>query len=79
MLTNIRALADHFLTALPNINTLHVGECDLRVTTSNTTPQPQNSDVSLIAIGGYSDAPSVAIDLLRHLIAAAESGVGIEL
>jgi len=46
---------------------------------TSTTPQPQNSDVSLIAIGGYSDAPSVAIDLLRHLIAAAESGVGIGL
>ena len=44
-----------------------------------TTPQPQNGDAPLVAIGGYSDALSVGIDLCRHLTAAAESGVGIGL
>ena len=42
-----------------------------------TTPQPQTRDVPSVGIGRYSDAPSVGIDLCRHLLAAAESGVGI--
>jgi hypothetical protein len=42
-----------------------------------TTPQPQNSDALSVGIGRYSDAPSVGIDLCRHLLAAAESGVAI--
>ena len=46
---------------------------------SYTTPQPQNGDAPLVAIGGYNDALSVGIDLCRHLTAAAKSGVGIGL
>jgi hypothetical protein len=42
-----------------------------------TTPQPQNSDAPWVAIGRYRDAPSVGIELRRHLFAAAESGVAI--
>ena len=42
-----------------------------------TTPQPQNSDVRSVGIGRYSDVPSVGIDLCRHLLEDAESGVGI--
>ena len=42
-----------------------------------TTPQPKNSDIPSVGIGRYSDVPSVGIDLCRHLIVAAESGVGI--
>jgi len=42
-----------------------------------TTPQPQTRDVPSVSIGRYSDAPSVGLDLCRHLLAAAESGVGI--
>ena len=42
-----------------------------------TTPQPQTRDVPSVGIGRYSDAPSVDIDLCRHLLTAAESGVGI--
>ena len=48
-------------------------------TTISTTPQPQNGDAPLVAIGGYSDALSIGIDLCRYLTAAAESGVGIGL
>ena len=44
-----------------------------------TTPQPQNDDAPLVAIGGYNDTLSVGIDLCQHLTAAAESGVGIGL
>jgi len=43
----------------------------------STTPQPQNSDVPSVGIGRYSDILSVGIDLCRHLLAVAESGVGI--
>jgi hypothetical protein len=43
----------------------------------HTTPQPQNSDALSVGIGRYSDALSVGIDLCRHLLAAAKSGVAI--
>jgi hypothetical protein len=49
---------------------------DWRVTFS-TTPQPQNSDAPWVAIGWYSDATSVSIELRRHLLAVAESAVAI--
>jgi hypothetical protein len=43
----------------------------------STTPQPQINDIPLVSIGQYSDVPSVGIDLCRHLLEVAESGVGI--
>jgi hypothetical protein len=46
-------------------------------TAACTTPQPHNSVVPSVGIGRYSDSRSVGIDLCRHLLAAAESGVGI--
>jgi hypothetical protein len=49
----------------------------LLITLLFTTPQPQNSDVPSVGIGRYSDVPSVGIDLCRHLLKVAESGVGI--
>jgi hypothetical protein len=42
-----------------------------------TTPQPQNNDAPWVAIGRYSDALSVGIELCRHLLAAAKSAVAI--
>jgi hypothetical protein len=51
--------------------------CRYSILGGHTTPQPQNSDVQWVGIGRYSDAPSVGIDLCRHLLAAAKSGVGI--
>jgi len=50
--------------------------CDLE-SDRDTTPQPQTRDVPSVGIGRYNDALSVGIDLCRHLLAAAESDVGI--
>jgi len=50
---------------------------DVEVGVNYSTPQPQNSDIPSDGIDRYSNVLSVGIDLCRHLLGVAESGVGI--